>query len=160
MKNLFRLMALACSLLIVFSACRGAADNQTETSIETAETMPEPSNEYPPWQDELEQELSPEVKKNMDTILGVLRALEFSGRFYAYNLAHSIAVIFNNVGIPEIREVEIIEINEFLGGRAYRIRFVDVNDDAYRIGIDSKFGSFGHLYKEGEEVPIYMQPIV
>jgi len=86
----------------------------------------------------------------------VLFELEFPGRWHAYELSHSIAAAFVKIGVTEIKEGKVLERNENAdGGIGYLVRFVDVNDNAYRIPVGTRYSTFGVIYKEGEEMPIW-----
>ena len=136
-------------LLILFASCRNEPEQAIPTTTEVTGTTTW-NNSFPSdW-----PASSPEVKKNRDAIFELLPESAYEHWRAAYYTADGIANLFEKIGIPELKEIEIIESD--LDGY-YLVRFVDINDDAYRIHIGKEYGggSFGPVWKEGEENPIY-----
>ena len=146
--SIMRAIKIAAAVIMVmalFAARQSKAEQPAPTTTETTGTTT--WSTFPPdW-----PESSPEAKKTRDAIFELLPESAYEHWWAAYGTAHEIATVFDQLGIPELKEIEIIEEEE----TRYLVRFVDIKDNSYRIYVGKDYGYFGFIWKEGEENPIY-----
>ena len=146
MKKYYSMFAVFA--LLLFGSCQKGLTGPRETTTKSIEITSTPSIEYPPWWNEIELSLG--AKKNRDFIFKFLWDANMSGKFAA---STALAEAFDELGIPEIKEITITGIGSVYPD--YSIRLVDINNEAYNVNIRDADGVFYHIYREGDEEPIY-----
>ena len=155
-----KLFLLCFVLILILSSCSDTVYNKksqtksTKETVQNSTTQREIKGAWP--------ESNPEIEKNCNLILNAFpenifteHRIEAVAQRVACNVAEGLAGFFYWIGIPELKEVEVLSVEEDY----YLVRFVDINDEIYRVNVDKRHGGgpTWTVWKEGEEHPVFQK---